>query len=85
MHPGERPDHFQVAEFLRPDVHQEVFAFRVVAVEPLHGILHGGGKFSVCAAELFKEHIAESRIGYTDADGVHQLFDMVVHARFGSA
>ena len=54
---------------------------RVVAVEPLDRVLHGRGQLAVGAAELLQQHAAEPRVGLADADGVHQLLDVVIHQR----
>ena len=62
VHARERADDFQVAEFLGADVHQQVLAGGIVAVESLDGILHGRSQFAVGAAELFQQHVAEPRI-----------------------
>ena len=63
VHAGERADDLQVAEFLGADVHQQVFARGIFAIEALDGVLHGGGEFAVGAAELLQQHIAERGIG----------------------
>ena len=81
VQPGEVADDFQVAEFFGADIHEEVFAGGIVAVESLDGILHGGGEFAVGAAELFEEHVAEARIGRIDVNGIHELLYVMVHAR----
>jgi hypothetical protein len=41
--------------------------------------LHGRRKFTVCATELFKQHIAEFRIRFVNANGIHELLYMVIH------
>ena len=66
MHASERAHHFQVAQFFGADIHQQVLALRVVAVQALDGILHRGGEFSVGAAELFEQHVAEPRVRRAD-------------------
>jgi hypothetical protein len=45
----------------------------------LNGVLHRGGKFAVGSAELLKEHVSKAGIRLIHPDGVHQLFDVVVH------
>jgi hypothetical protein len=40
VHARERAHDFEVAELLRADIHKHVLAFRVVAVQPLDGVLH---------------------------------------------
>ena len=40
VHAGQCPDDFQMAQFFRPNVHQQVFAARIVAIEALDRILH---------------------------------------------
>ena len=81
MHAGQRADDFEMAEFLGADVHQQVLAVRILAIEPLYRILHGGRELAVGAAELLKEHIAEARVGFIDANGEHQFLDMMIHGR----
>ena len=79
VHARQRADDFKMAQLLGADVHQQVLAVRILAIEPLDRILHGGREFAVGAAELLQQHIAEARIGFVDADGVHQFFDVVIH------
>ena len=79
MQPGQGADDFEMAEFFGADIHQQVLALRILAVEPLDRILHRRGEFAVGAAELFQQHIAEARIGFVDTDGVHEFLDVVVH------
>jgi len=84
MHPGKGADDFKVTELLRADVHEQVLAGHVVAVNPLDRILHGGSQLAVGAAELFEKHIAKTRIGLTDADGEHEFLNVVIHSfKFG--
>ena len=63
MHAGQRADDLQVAQLLGADVHQQVFARRIVAVESLDRVLHRGGELAVGAAELLQQHVAESGSG----------------------
>ncbi len=79
MHAGERADDFEMAELFRADIHQHVFATRIVAVKSLDRILHRRSELAVRASELFQEHIAETGIGLIDADGIHEFLDMMVH------
>ena len=79
MHTGQRADDLQVAEFLCADVHEQVLALRVVAIQALDRILHGCGEFAVGAAELLQQHVAKARIGSAYVHGVHQLLNMVIH------
>lgn len=74
-------DDFEMAEFLCPDVHQEILAGGVVAVKTLYGILHGGREFAVGAPELLKEHVAEFRIRLVDPNRIHEPFDVMIHER----
>ena len=74
-----RADDLEMTEFLGADIHQQVLAVGILAVESLNGILHGGGQLAVGAAELFKQHVAEPRVGLVDSDRIHQFFDVVVH------
>ena len=48
-------------------------------LRPWIGVLHRRGQFAVGAAELLQQHVAEARVGLVDADGVHQLLDVVIH------
>jgi hypothetical protein len=68
-----------VTKFLSADIHQQVFAFGIVAIDALDGVLHRGCKLSVRAAELLQQHVAESGIGRSNVYRVHQLFYVVVH------
>ncbi len=43
MHARQRSDDLQMAEFLGADVHQQIFAGGVFAIEALHRVLHRGG------------------------------------------
>jgi len=38
-------------------------------------------QLAVGAAKLFKQHGAESGIGFVDADGVHKFLDVVIHEK----
>jgi hypothetical protein len=77
--PGERSHDLEVAQLLRADIHQQVLAGGIVAVEALDRILHRSGKLAVCATELLEQHVAESGIGRIDAHRVHELLDVVIH------
>ena len=56
---GQGSDDLEVTQLFRADIHQQIFARWVLAIEALNRILHGGRKFAVGTAELFQEHIAE--------------------------
>ena len=45
----------------------------------LNRILHGCGKFSVSASELFQQHVAQTRIRLVHVNRVHEFFDVMVH------
>jgi hypothetical protein len=75
VHAGQRAYYFKVAKLLRSDIHQKVFEAGVVAIEVLHGILHGRRELAVRAAELFKQHFSESWIGVADINSAHQFFN----------
>src|SRR5688572_11982634 len=79
MQPRQSADDLEVAELLGADVHQQVFPFRILAVQALNGVLHGGRELSVRAAELFEQHVSELRVRSVDTDGVHQFLHVVVH------
>jgi hypothetical protein len=81
VQPRQRPDHLEVTQFLGADIHQKVLAGRVLAIESLDRVLHGGGELAIGAAELLQEHVAEFRVRLVDADRVHELFDVVIHGR----
>jgi hypothetical protein len=55
------------------------FAVRIFAVQALDRILHGGGKFTIGASELLKQHIAKARVRLVDADSEHELLDVMIH------
>ena len=71
VHPSKRTNDFEMAEFLGADVHEQVFAAGVVAVEPLNGVLHRGGQLAIGAAELLQEHSAEGWLRFANSHGVH--------------
>src|SRR5213075_2116125 len=50
--PGQRAHDFEVAQFLSTDVHEQIFAGRILAIETLDRILHGRGEFAISTAEL---------------------------------
>jgi hypothetical protein len=79
VHAGEGTNDLEMAQFLRPDVHEQVFALSVVAIESLDRVLHRGCEFAIGAAELLEQHVAESGIRGIDADRVHELLDVMVH------
>jgi len=70
-----------MAQFFGTDIHQQVFAIRILAVQTLYQILHRGREFAIGAAELLKEHVTKSWIRFVDADGEHQFLDVVIHGR----
>ena len=79
MHAGQRTDDFQVAEFLGANIHQQILAPGIVAIEALDGVLHRGREFAVRAAELLKQHVAEARIWLVDPDRVHEFLNVMIH------
>ena len=81
VHAGEAADDLQMAQLLGADVHQQVFALRILAIEALDGILHGRGELAVGAAELLEQHVAEPRIGLVDPHRVHEFLDVMIHER----
>src|SRR4051794_19811544 len=70
-----------MTELFGADVHQEILAIGIFAVEPLDRILHRCREFAIGAAELLQKHVAEAYIGLVDAHGEHQLLDVVIHRR----
>ena len=79
MQSRQRADDLQMAQFLGADIHQQIFAIGIFAIDALDGVLHGGRQFAVGAAELLQQHIAEHWIGLIDVDRVHEFLDVVVH------
>ncbi len=79
MHARETADDLEMAELFGTNIHQKVFPRGIFAVQALHRILHGGGQFTIGAAKLFQQHIAEARIRLVDPDGVHKFFDVMIH------
>jgi hypothetical protein len=77
--PRQRPDNFQVAQLFGADVHQQVFAGGIVAVEALNGILHRGCQLAIRAAELLEKHVSEPYVRIPDAHCVHKLLNVMVH------
>jgi hypothetical protein len=76
----ERADDLEVAELFGADVHEEIFAFRVLTIQSLNGVLHRRREFTIRAAELLEQHVAKPRVRNVNSHGVHQLLYMVVHA-----
>jgi hypothetical protein len=70
-----------MAKFLGADIHQEILAVRVFAIEALDRVLHRGCELAVRAPELFKEHISKTGGRFVDADGEHKLLDVMIHGR----
>jgi hypothetical protein len=68
-----------MAELLGADVHQKVFAVWIFAIEALDRVLHRRRELAIGTAELLKQHIAELWIRLIDTDGVHKLFDVMIH------
>jgi hypothetical protein len=79
VHACERSHDFEMAQFLGADIHQEILAPGVIAIQSLNGILHCGCKFAVSASELLQKHIAKTRIRFVDADRIHELLDVMIH------
>src|SRR5687767_3191979 len=79
MQAGKGADDFEVAQFLRPDIHQEILALGILTVETLNRVLHRRREFSVRSAELLEQHVSERRVRGVDTNRVHQLFYVVVH------
>ena len=79
MHAGQRSDDLQVAQLLGADVHQQILAGGVLAIDALDRILHGGGELAVGAAELLQSMLPKRGIRLVDADGVHELLDVMIH------
>jgi hypothetical protein len=73
-----------VTQLLGADVHQQIFDLDVVTVETLDRVPHGGGQLAVGPTELLQEHVAETRVGSTNLNGVHELLDVVIHANVSS-
>jgi hypothetical protein len=75
---------FQMAQLFGADVHQQIFASGVIAVKSLDRILHRGSQLSILSAKLLQQHAAKLGIWLIDTNGIHQLFNVVIHgASFG--
>src|SRR4051812_47426390 len=79
VHAGESANNFEMAEFFGADIHQQVFASHILAIQTLDGVLHRGGEFPVRAAKLLQEHLSETGVRSADIHGVHQFFYVVIH------
>jgi hypothetical protein len=79
MHPGKTSHDLEMAQLLGANIHQQIFAVRVLAIEALDRILHGGGKLAVGTSELLQEHVSKAGIRLIDPDGVHELLDVMIH------
>ena len=79
MHAGKSANDFQVAEFLRPNVHEEILPLGIFAIQTLDGILHSSCELTVSAAKLLQKHIAKSGVRSIDADRVHKFLYVMVH------
>ena len=66
VHARERADDFQMAQLFGADVHQEILAIGIVAIQTLDRILHRSREFAFGAAELLKQHISEAGIWRSD-------------------
>ena len=77
MESGERAHYLQMTELLGSDVHQQIFALEIVAIEALNRVLHRCRELTVGSAELFEQHVSERRVWLIDPDHVHQLVDVV--------
>src|SRR5579883_861176 len=80
MHACQNAYDLQMAQLFRADVHQQVLALQIVAVDPLDRVLHRSREFTVSAAELLEQHVAKFRIGRVDPHRVHQFFYVVIHS-----
>jgi hypothetical protein len=78
MKASQSADHLEVAQFLSADVHEQIFALGVFAVQALNGVLHRSGEFPVRASELLEEHVPEAWIRKVYPDGIHKLLDVVI-------
>ena len=70
---------FQMAQFFRRDVEQQVLAARVVFADGLGEIPTRGGQFALRAAELLQHQVGEARIRRGDANGVLQTLVVDEH------
>jgi hypothetical protein len=82
MHSRQSADDLQMAQFFCSNIHQKILADHIFAVDALDGILHGRGKFSVSAAELLQEHVAETGIRLVHVNRVHEFFDVMIHVKY---
>ncbi len=79
QHPDQRTDNFQMAEFLSGNIHQHIFAPRILITQPLSKVAACCCKFSLRATKLFKQEICQPRIRACNANGILQLFYMSEH------
>jgi hypothetical protein len=84
QHRDRRADDFQVTEFLRRDIHQEIILVRVRSLgrESLHKILHRRFQLAIGTAELLQQHRGETIIRPGNPGIELQFFDMVEHRIF---
>jgi hypothetical protein len=68
-----------MAEFFCSDVHQEIFAIRILAIKSLDRVLHCRSKLAIGPSELLEQHVPEPGIRLVHADCIHEFFDMMVH------
>jgi hypothetical protein len=63
-HSDRSADDFEVAEFLRRDIHEQIVIVRIAmaATEGLDEVLHRGFQLAVSSAELFEEQTSEPGI-----------------------
>ena len=69
-HDDDGADDLQMAEFFGGDVHQQIFAPRVVFRQGLGEVTGRGGQLTLGAAKLLEQKVGQARIGLGDADGV---------------
>jgi hypothetical protein len=73
VHTGEGAHDFEMAQFFGADVHQQVLAIRILAVQTLDRILHRGRELTIRPSALFKKHVAEAGVRLVDANGDHHF------------
>jgi hypothetical protein len=80
MHTNQSTDNFEMAQFFRSDIHQQVAPSDIVYTVPtLNGVLHRCGEFAVGTTELLQQHVSEPHVWFANIYGVHKLFYMVIH------
>ena len=79
VHPRQRADDLEVAQLLGADVHQQVFALRIVAVEPWMEYCIAAASSPFAPPNCSSSMLPNLGSGCIDPHGVHQLLHVVIH------